>query len=45
MVNAMLVCEARDREGSFDIPLSEIDEAVGNRKLVDDYGYWFVNYG
>jgi hypothetical protein len=23
----------------------EIDEAVGNRKLVADYGYWFGNYG
>jgi hypothetical protein len=40
-----LVCEARDREGPFRIPLSEIDEAVGNRKLVGDYGYWFVNHG
>ena len=40
-----LVCEARDREGLFHIPLSEIDEAVGNRKLIGDYGYWFVNHG
>jgi hypothetical protein len=40
-----LVCEARDREGSFDIPLIEIDEAVGNRKLVDDYVYWYANHG
>jgi hypothetical protein len=40
-----LLCEARVREGPFRIPLSEIDEAVGNRKLVADYGYWFGNYG
>jgi hypothetical protein len=39
-----LFCEARDRQGSFDIPLSELDDAVGNRKLVRDYGYWFWNY-
>jgi hypothetical protein len=39
-----LLCEARDRERSFDVPLSELDEAgSGNRKLVVDYGYWFGN--
>jgi hypothetical protein len=40
-----LLCEARDREGPFDVPLSDLDEAgSGNRKLVGDYGYWFGNY-
>jgi len=39
-----LLCEARDREGAFTVPLSELDDAVGNRKLVRDYGYWFHNY-
>jgi hypothetical protein len=39
-----LLCEARSREGSFDVPLAELDDAVGNRKLVSDYGYWFHNY-
>ena len=40
-----LLCEARDREGPFDVPLAELDEAgSGNRKLVGDYGYWFGNY-
>src|SRR3954447_1961774 len=29
-----LLCEARDREGPFPVPLSELDDAVGNRKLV-----------
>ena len=39
-----LLCEARDREGPFPIPLAELDDAVGNRKLVRDYGYWFWNW-
>jgi hypothetical protein len=40
-----LLCEARDREGPFDVPLAELDEAgSGNRRLVGDYGYWFGNY-
>jgi hypothetical protein len=40
-----LLCEARSREGPFDVPLAELDEAgSGNRKLVGDYGYWFGNY-
>jgi hypothetical protein len=40
-----LLCEARDREGPFDVPLAELDEAgAGNRKLVGDYGYWFWNW-
>ena len=39
-----LLCEARDRQASFTVPLSELDDAVGNRKLVEDYGYWFWNW-
>jgi hypothetical protein len=40
-----LLCEARSREGPFDVPLAELYEAgSGNRKLVGDYGYWFGNY-
>jgi len=39
-----LLCEAGDREGPFPIPLAELDDAVGNRKLVRDYGYWFWNW-
>ena len=40
-----LLCEVRTREGPFDVPLAELDEAgSGNRKLVGDYGYWFGNY-
>ncbi len=39
-----LLCEARDREQSFPVPLFELDDAVGNRKLVGDYGYWFWNW-
>jgi hypothetical protein len=39
-----LLCEARSREGPLDVPLSELDDAVGNRKLVADYAYWFHNW-
>jgi hypothetical protein len=39
-----LICEARGRGGPFDVPLSELDDAVGNRKLVADYAYWFYNW-
>jgi hypothetical protein len=39
-----LICEARDQEGPFDVALSELDDAVGNRKLVRDYRYWFWNW-
>ena len=39
-----LLCEARSREGPFDVPLAELEDAVGHRKLVGDYGYWFGNF-
>jgi len=39
-----LLCEVRDRQESFPFPLWELDDAVGNRKLVADYGYWFWNW-
>ncbi len=38
-----LLCEARSREGPFDIPLSEIDDEVRN-KLIRDYSYWYHNW-
>jgi hypothetical protein len=38
-----LLCEARSREGPFDIALSEIDYEVRN-KLIRDYNYWFHNW-
>ena len=38
-----LLCEARSRQGPFDIPLSEVEGGGENRKLVEDYGYWFHN--
>jgi hypothetical protein len=40
-----LLCEARDPKGSYVVPLAELDDAVGNRKLVRDYAYWFCNWG
>lgn len=39
-----LLCEARSREGPLDVPLSELDDAVGSRRLVADYAYWFYNW-
>jgi hypothetical protein len=39
-----LLCEARDGRGPFPVPLAEVDDAVGNRKLVRDYGHWFWNW-
>ena len=40
-----LLCEARSREGPFDVALAELVEVSSkNRKLVGDYGYWFGNY-
>lgn len=39
-----LIAEARTHEGTFDVPLDELEDAVGNRRLVGDYGYWFHNY-
>jgi hypothetical protein len=39
-----LLCEARSRQGPFDIPLSEIEGGGENRKLVEDYCYWSHNW-
>ncbi len=39
-----LLCEARSREGPFDIPLSEVEGGGENRRLVEDYCYWFHNW-
>ena len=40
---AGLLCEIRCSQGTFEIPLSELDD-VENCKLVEDYGYWFWNW-
>ena len=40
-----LLCEARSRQGPFDFPLSEVEGGGENRKLVEDYRYWFHNWG
>jgi hypothetical protein len=39
-----LFCEARSREGPFDIPLSQVDDVERNHRLVKDYGYWYWNW-
>jgi hypothetical protein len=39
-----LLVEARTHEGPFDVPLAELDDAVGNLRLVGDYAYWFHNH-
>ena len=39
-----LLCEARSPHGPFDIPLSEVEGGGENRRLVEDYGYWFHNW-
>lgn len=39
-----LLCEVRSHQGPFDIPLSDIEEGGENRKLVEDYCYWFHNW-
>jgi hypothetical protein len=40
-----LLCEARDRTGPSDMPLADLEGAgPGNRRLIQDYGYWFHNY-
>jgi hypothetical protein len=41
---AGLLCEARSREGPFDFPLSEVEGGGENRRLVEDYCYWFHNW-
>ena len=38
-----LLCEARNRQGPFDFPLSEVEGGGENRRLVADFGYWFHN--
>jgi hypothetical protein len=39
-----LLCEARSPDGPFDIPLSEVEGGGENRRLVEDYAYWFHNW-
>jgi hypothetical protein len=39
-----MTIEARHRQGSFPVSMSQVDDAVGNLKLVRDYGHWFWNW-
>jgi hypothetical protein len=39
-----LLCEARSRQGPFDFPLSDVEAGGENRRLVEDYCYWFHNW-
>jgi hypothetical protein len=39
-----ILCEARLEGQIITVPLSEIDDAKPNRKLIDDYRYWFWNH-
>jgi hypothetical protein len=39
-----ILCEARLEGQIVTVPLSEIDDAKPNRKLIDDYRYWFWNH-
>ncbi|MGC8640614.1 MAG: hypothetical protein ACP5XB_12135 [Isosphaeraceae bacterium] len=39
-----LLCEARHRGRSGIVPLAELENASGNKKLVEDYRFWFWNW-
>lgn len=39
-----ILCEVRLEGQVVTLPLSELDEATGNRRLVSDYCYWFWNW-
>ncbi len=39
-----LLCEVKYRGKSGIVPLAELENASGNKKLVDDYAFWFVNW-
>ncbi|MBL8796926.1 MAG: hypothetical protein JNM56_23695 [Planctomycetia bacterium] len=40
-----LLCEALEGDDELEIPLVQIEAASGpNRRLVEDYAYWFVNW-
>lgn len=39
-----ILCEARIERKVVVLPLNELEDAKPNRRLIDDYGYWFWNY-
>ena len=39
-----LLCEARSRQGPFDIPLPGVEGGGENRRLVEDYCYLLYNW-
>ncbi len=40
-----LLCEARMEGEIVTLPLGELEDAKPNRRLIDDYCYWFHNWG
>ena len=40
-----ILCEARLEGEVVILPLSELEDAKPNRRLIDDYCYWFHNGG
>lgn len=40
-----ILCEARVEGQVVTLPLGELEDAKPNRKLIDDYCYWFHNWG
>lgn len=40
-----ILCEAKVEGKVVTLPLGELDDAKPNRQLIDDYGYWFHNWG
>jgi len=40
-----ILCEARVEGRVVTLPLGELEDAKPNRRLIDDYCYWFHNWG
>lgn len=40
-----ILCEARMEGHVVTLPLGELEDAKPNRRLIDDYCYWFHNWG
>ena len=40
-----ILCEARVESQVVTLPLGELEDAKPNRRLIDDYCYWFHNWG
>jgi hypothetical protein len=39
-----ILCEARLEGEVVTVPLGELEDAKPNRRLIDDYCYWFHNW-